>query len=94
MITKTKADIAALIAEDHDITKAKATVIVDGVLDHVAGALRRGDEVKLHGFGSFSVARRQAKEGRNPRTGEPVTIAARKAPRFKPAKALHAAVNA
>ena len=59
----------------------------------ITGALKQGDEVKLIGFGSFTVAQRKAREGRNPRTGQPVQIAASKAPKFTAGKGLKDAVN-
>jgi DNA-binding protein HU-beta len=66
---------------------------VDAVLSSIAKSLKKGDEVRLVGFGTFSVAKRAASEGRNPRTGEKIKIPASKQPKFKAGKALKDAVN-
>jgi DNA-binding protein HU-beta len=63
------------------------------MLDSITGALKSGGEVRLVGFGTFSVAQRRASEGRNPRTGEKIQIPASKQPKFKAGKALKEAVN-
>ncbi len=73
--------------------EADAAKAVDGVFDAITGALKSGDEVRLVGFGSFSVAQRAASEGRNPRTGEKIQIAASKQPKFSAGKGLKDAVN-
>ena len=67
--------------------------VVDSIFDEITSALKGGDEVKIAGFGSFSVASRAARAGRNPRTGETIQIAASKQPKFKAGKALKEAVN-
>ena len=66
---------------------------MDAVLDTITGALKGGDEVKIAGFGTFSVANRAASTGRNPKTGEPIKIAATKLPKFKAGKGLKDAVK-
>ena len=76
-----------------DMRKSEASKAVDAVFDAIADALKDGDEVRLVGFGTFSVASRAASEGRNPRTGEKIKIAASKTPKFKAGKGLKDAVN-
>lgn len=67
--------------------------VVNVILEEIGGALARGDRVELRGFGAFSVRRRDARKGRNPRTGEPVKVPAKAVPFFKPGKELRARVN-
>ena len=86
-------DIAEAVAEATDTSKADAAKAVDCVFETISAALKNGDGVQLIGFGSFSVADRAAREGRNPRTGETLQIAASKQPKFKAGKALKDAVN-
>jgi DNA-binding protein HU-beta len=88
-----KNDIAEAVAEATDKSKADAVKAVDCVFETISGALKNGDGVQLIGFGSFSVTDRAAREGRNPRTGETLQIAASKQPKFKAGKALKDAVN-
>jgi DNA-binding protein HU-beta len=88
-----KNDLVAAVAQATGTSKADAAKAVDGVFDAIAGALKSGDGVQLVGFGSFSVANRAARQGRNPRTGETIQIAASKQPKFKAGKALKDAVN-
>ena len=88
-----KNDLAEAVAEATDTSKADAAKAVDCVFETISGALKNGDGVQLIGFGSFSVADRAAREGRNPRTGETLQIAASKQPKFKAGKALKDAVN-
>jgi DNA-binding protein HU-beta len=87
----TKQDLVNEVA-NLGITKKQAGAAVNAVLDSIKGALADGDKVSLVGFGSFSVKKRAAREGRNPRTGKPLKIAAKKVPVFKPGKALRDAV--
>ncbi len=89
-----KNDLIAAVAGSTGASKADAAKAVDGFIDAITGALKGGDSVQLVGFGSFSVANRAARLGRNPRTGETIQIAASKQPKFKAGKALKAAVNA
>ena len=86
-------DLVAAVAQAADSSKADAAKAVDGVLDAITGALKSGDSVQLVGFGSFSVANRAARQGRNPQTGAVIQIAASKQPKFKAGTALKAAVN-
>ena len=88
-----KNDLIAAVADNTGLSKADATKAVDGVLESVTGALKSGGEVRLVGFGTFSVANRAASTGRNPRTGESIQIPASKQPKFKAGKALKDAVN-
>ena len=88
-----KNDLIAVVAETAALTKADAGKAVDAVLAAVTNALKAGDEVRLVGFGTFSVSARAATEGRNPRTGEAISIAASKQPKFKAGKALKDAVQ-
>ena len=88
-----KADLVAKVAELSGLTKADADKVVDATFDAITAALKGGDEVRLVGFGSFSVSQRAASEGRNPRTGEKIQIAASKQPKFSAGKGLKDAVN-
>ena len=88
-----KNDLVAEVANATDLSKADATKAVQSVFDCITSSLSGGTEVRLVGFGTFNVARRQASEGRNPRTGEAIQIAASKQPKFKAGKALKEAVN-
>ncbi len=83
-----KADLIAAVAERARIAKTDAASAIDGVFDVIAEALQQGDEVKLVDFGTFSVAESAARQGRNPRTGERIQIAASKRPKFKAGKGL------
>lgn len=69
-------------------TKVQAEEIVDGLFDAIVGTLKKGGEVSIAGFGIFSVKARAARTARNPKTGEQVKVAAKKVPKFRPAKAL------
>jgi DNA-binding protein HU-beta len=89
----TKNELISAVADSAKLTKTSAASAVDATFDIITGALKRGDEVKLIGFGSFTVVKRAAREGRNPRTGEPVQIKASKAPKFSAGKGLKEAVN-
>jgi DNA-binding protein HU-beta len=88
-----KNDLIAAVADSAGLSKADAGKAVDGVLSAVAGSLSGGNEVRLVGFGTFSVAHRKATTGRNPRTGEAIQIKATNVPKFKAGKALKEAVN-
>ena len=88
-----KNDLIAGVADSTGLSKADAGRAVDSVFDTISGALAGGDEVRLVGFGTFSVAHRAASEGRNPRTGERIQIPASKQPKFKAGKALKDSVN-
>ncbi len=81
------------VASKSELRKSEASRAVDAVFDAIVEALKGGDEVRLVGFGTFSVAARAASEGRNPRTGEKIKIAASKQPKFKPGKGLRNSLN-
>lgn len=89
----TKADLIDAVAAEAELSKRQAGEIVDLVLDEIKRALQKGDRVALIPFGSFVVRARKAREGRNPRTGEPIKIAAHKVPAFVAGKALKDAVG-
>ncbi len=88
-----KQDLVSAVAEGSDLSKQKAAQAVDAVIDAIKTSLKKGDDVRLVGFGTFSVAQRAATTGRNPRTGEPIKIPASKQPKFKAGKELKEAVN-
>ena len=88
-----KNELIAAVASDADLSKADATKAVDAVFDAISGALKSGTEVRLVGFGTFSVSERAASTGRNPRTGETIEIAASKQPKFKAGKGLKDAIQ-
>jgi DNA-binding protein HU-beta len=88
-----KAELIDAVASAADLSKADAGRAVDGVMDSVTAALKRGEQVSVVGFGTFSVKHRAARAGRNPRTGETIQISASNVPGFKAGKALKDAVN-
>ena len=88
-----KFELVEAVAEETGLTKADATKAIDATFKAISNALANGDKVPLVGFGTFAVSKRAAREGRNPRTGETVTIAARNAVTFKAGSALKDAVN-
>jgi DNA-binding protein HU-beta len=88
-----KNELVAAVADSADLSKADAAKAVDAVFDSITGSLKGGTEVRLVGFGTFSVANRKASTGRNPRTGETIQIPASKQPKFKAGKGLKDAVN-
>ncbi len=88
-----KNDLVSVVADKTGLSKADSTNAVDSVFDAVTDALQGGGEVRLVGFGTFSVSQRRASEGRNPRTGEKIQIPASKQPKFKAGKGLKDAVN-
>ena len=88
-----KNDLVSNVARATGLSKADAGKAVDGILSTVANELSNGGEVRLVGFGTFSVAHRKASQGRNPRTGERIQIPASNLPKFKAGKALKTAVN-
>ena len=88
-----KAEFVDAVADKASMSKADATSAVDAVLDTLTDALKQGEQVTLIGFGTFLVRTREARTGRNPRTGEPLEIAASKIPSFKAGKALKDSVN-
>jgi DNA-binding protein HU-beta len=88
-----KADLIDKIAEAADVSKATATRALDAALESITRELKKGQSVTLVGFGTFTVRKRAARSGRNPRTGETIKIKAAKIPGFKAGKALKDAVN-
>ena len=88
-----KSDLVSSVTSASGISKADAARAVDALYNAITDALSRGEEVRLTGFGRFSVANRSARVGRNPRTGEPINIAASRQPKFKAGKQLKNAVN-
>jgi DNA-binding protein HU-beta len=88
-----KSELIDAVAESADLSKASATRAVDSFIESITGALKGGDQVTIVGFGTFLVREREARSGRNPRTGETIHIAASKVPAFKAGKALKDAVN-
>lgn len=88
-----KMDLIATVADATDLTRAKAAEVVDSVFAAIEGALKKQEEVRLVGFGTFATAQRAAGTGRNPRTGEEIKIPASTSVRFKAGKGLKDAVN-
>lgn len=88
-----KNDLVNAVSNSSGLSKSDAAKAVDGLFDAITNALTGGDEVRLVGFGTFSVADRAASEGRNPRTGEKIAIAASRQPKFKAGKGLRDSVQ-
>jgi DNA-binding protein HU-beta len=87
-----KADLINKISVDANITKSQASKAIESVMEAVTRALRSGDKVTLVGFGTFSVTRRAARKGRNPKTGESIKIKAKKVAKFKAGLDLNARI--
>lgn len=88
-----KAELIKSVAESAGLSKADAGRALDSTVDAITHALKKGDSVSLIGFGTFSVKARAARQGRNPQTGQTITIKAAKIPSFKAGKALKDEVN-
>lgn len=88
-----KSELIKQVSIQSELKKPQASLAVDAVLESIQHALQNGEHVQLLGFGSFEVRERAAREGRNPQTGDALTIPARKTPVFKAGKALKEAVN-
>ena len=88
-----KQELVASIAEKSGLTKAQSEKALNGMVGAITEQLGKGEAVSLIGFGTFDVSKRSARQGKNPRTGEAVQIAARKVPRFAPGKTLKTVVN-
>jgi DNA-binding protein HU-beta len=88
-----KSELIDAIAESADISKAAAGRALDATVDAMRKALKKGDRVSIVGFGTFSVGKRAARTGRNPRTGASIKIKAAKVPKFKAGKGLKDAIN-
>ncbi|NOZ25178.1 MAG: HU family DNA-binding protein [Nitrospirae bacterium] len=89
----TKSDLIDKVASDAGLSKADASKALDAVLDNIKKSLKKNQKVTLVGFGTFSVTKRKARKGRNPRTGEEIKIAAAKVPKFIPGKGLKDAIK-
>ena len=89
----TKADLVEEVAKVTELTRKDSEVIVDTLFESVIKALRVGDKLEVRGFGSFRVRQRNARVGRNPKTGEKVEVPAKRVPYFKPSKELKDVVN-
>lgn len=88
-----KNELISAVADSASITKTDAAKAVDAVFDTISTSLSKGTEVRLTGFGTFTVSSRKATTGRNPRTGEAISIPASKLPKFRPGKTLRESVN-
>ena len=91
--TLNKQELVSAVADETSLPRADAAAAVEAVFESITDALKRGDDVRLIGFGTFNVTRRAASEGRNPQTGEKIKIKASNLPRFKAGKTLKDAVN-
>ncbi len=88
-----KNELVDAVVQAANLKRGEAETVVDAVFGSIADALKKGDEVRLVGFGTFSVSHRAASEGRNPRTGEKMMIAASKLPKFRAGKGLKDAIR-
>ena len=88
-----KTELVEFIATQADLSKAKAAEAVDAFVEAVTTSIKKGKDVTLVGFGTFTISKRAARTGRNPQTGATIKIAASKAPKFRPGKSLKDAVN-
>jgi DNA-binding protein HU-beta len=88
-----KSELVEAVAKSADLSKAAAEKALDGAMNAIKGALKKGSSVTLVGFGTFKVGKRAARTGRNPRTGEAIKIKAARVPKFSAGKALKDAVN-
>ncbi len=89
----TKVELIEKVSSEANLSKADAGKALNAVTNTISAALKKGDSVTLVGFGTFSVAKRKARIGRNPQTGEEIKIPAMKVPKFKPGKALKETVG-
>lgn len=89
----TKADLVDKVTSLGDLTRRDGEVIVDTLFESVIGALKSGDKIEIRGFGSFRTRQRNARTGRNPKTGAKVDVPAKRVPFFKPSKELRDSVN-
>ena len=88
-----KKELVEKVADGAGLSAKDANAVIDGVVEAVKASLKKGQKVTLVGFGTFSVTKRKARKGRNPKTGEAIKIAARKAPKFTAGKELKEAVK-
>lgn len=89
----TKAELVEEVAKVSDLTKKHSEVIVNTVFQSIIEALHEDDKIELRGFGSFRIRRRRSRQGRNPKTGDKVSVPAKKIPYFKPGKELKELIN-
>lgn len=89
----TKSDLIQRLAAELNMTRAQASKAVDTILDQLKNTLAKGENVQLTGFGSFSTTKRAERKGRNPKTGQSISIPAKTVARFKPGKTLKDALN-
>ena len=89
----TKAELIEEVASQATLTRKETELIVDTVFDNITTALSRGDKVELRGFGSFRIRQRQPRKGRNPKTGDSVSVPEKRVPFFKVGKRLRELVN-
>ena len=90
---RTRAELVEHVADAANLTKKDAEIVLETVLGNIVEALRRGEKVELRGFGSFRLRHRDARTGRNPKTGNRVDVPRRSVPYFKPGKELKALIN-
>jgi DNA-binding protein HU-beta len=88
-----KAGLVSRVARDTRMTKVQAARVIDSMLEHITRVLKRGERASLVGFGTFTIARRRARTGRNPQTGTPITIPARRVVRFSVGKSLKSEIR-
>ena len=88
-----KTEFVDAIADKADVQKSDAAKIIDAMVEVIGDTLKKDEQITLIGFGTFMVSKREARKGRNPRTGEEIDIAASNVPRFKPGKALKETIN-
>ncbi|MEP7038870.1 MAG: HU family DNA-binding protein [Acidobacteriota bacterium] len=89
----TKADLVESVAKEAEMTKKDAEQLVEIIFDSIVSTLNKGEKIELRGFGSFRVRHRNARKGRNPKTGEAVSIPAKRVAYFKPGKDLKELIN-
>ena len=87
-----KKELVSAIADEAELTKDKAGQVIDSLFTHIEKSLKKGDEVRIPGFGTFKVSKRAARMGRNPQTKKPIKLPATTVPRFSAAKSLKEAV--
>lgn len=90
----TKADLIEEVCRTGHLTRKESETVIETVFDSIVDSLRAGDKIEIRGFGSFRTRQRDARTGRNPKTGEPVAVPARRVPFFKPSKELKDGINA
>jgi DNA-binding protein HU-beta len=89
----TKVDLVEGLSNKLGMPKIEAEQAVDSLINHITDALKQGDRVNISGFGTFAVSKREARTGRNPKTGEAIEISASRAAKFKPGKQLKDSLN-